>query len=187
MPSAAAASSAKRDEEIDLQARVMVTEQSLSTLASSMDRFVNNQREENSRLYDAINKMGERTNEALNDVKGALGNHGKITGQNVLTFIGVLVSFAVAIGGFGNYFINQSANALRATMEQQREAGIALRIDHAALQRTVEEHRIQSIKSDTESFTERRALMDQVKKMQEGKEQEMREEISRLRQQVAKP
>ena len=143
-----------------LEGEVAVLKQSVASLAQNMNNFVQTQREENTRLYDSLSRLGERFAASIDEVKAAVANRGRITGQSVLSMLAVLISFAVAIGGFGNYFINQSASALAARVSQVDRDVANLHELH---------------------IHDQAATMTELKELRDRREADLREEIVRLR------
>lgn len=144
----------------DIHSRVVLTEQNLSTLSQTMERFISAQQAENNRLYDAISKQGDHTATGLNEVKDALNSRGRITGQTVFGVIAIILSLITMIGGFVHFYVQNQIGLTKGDVAQVAQTVLA-------------------VKADNDRINEKQ--WDVLQRMQEKREEEMKDEVHRLR------
>lgn len=154
-----------------LDGRVAVLERGLNDMVSNVNTFIISQREENTRLYTAINAIGEKLSNSFGTLQAALAARGQVTGSFVLMLIATGLSLIAIIGGVAHFYVSDQVGNTKADIERLRIQMVA---DKAETNKTtadiatklvatlelLNDERIRSIKADAEHETETRVTKE---------------------------
>jgi hypothetical protein len=80
--------------------------QSVQSVASTLNGFIEKQGEENQRLHSRIDSTAMAARADMDEVREGLASRGRISGQMILSLVAVLLSAFAAFGGFGHAYVS---------------------------------------------------------------------------------